>query len=104
MKLADVVIGETYLTKIGGNLVRVVVVRKAEKPGFNYSSRRQASFAVRRAGEVRELPKSRTAAALRPLPQKPASPEEEMARLVDYAAGGLEYAADQARKRAADSK
>ena len=103
MKTADVVIGATYLTRVGGSLVRVVVVRKENPLAFSTLRRRQVRFTVRRVGEERVLPKTRTASALRPAPErKQTSAAEDTARLVDYTDGGLEYAAEQARKRAAE--
>ncbi len=73
MKIAEVVIGQTYLTKVGETLVRVMVVDKVHGYGSPYSDRRtQDKFRVRREGEARVLPKARTAAALRPLPSEPA--------------------------------
>jgi hypothetical protein len=63
VKLADVKIGEVYLTKIGEELARVVVVdRRLEPTRKGY----RTTFRVRREGERELLPKSRTAAALRP--------------------------------------
>jgi hypothetical protein len=61
MKQADVKEGETYLTLIGGNLAKVVVMQAVT--GFGTKTR----FIVRRQEEVRALPKYRTAAALRTL-------------------------------------
>lgn len=66
MKQEDVVIGETYSTKIGPNRYRVVVVAKVEPHG-SHPWNRITRFIVRRASEDKPLPKPRTAAALRPL-------------------------------------
>lgn len=60
MKLKDVVIGETYLTRIGERLARVIVVGTRED---TFSGRTR--FLVRRVGEDRVLPKSRAPSALR---------------------------------------
>jgi hypothetical protein len=73
MKLAEVKVGETYLTKIGPNLVRVVVVRSevrpARPPSNAYKGRASLTrFLIRRERDVQVLQKMRTAAALRPLP------------------------------------
>ena len=62
MKTKDVVIGETYLTKIGNSLARVIVV---ELRPDSFSGRPR--FLVRKEGDDRVLPKSRAASALRPL-------------------------------------
>lgn len=61
MKQADVKVGETYWTKIGEQLAKVVVV------GTRVDLKGRTRFTVRRLSEGRYLPKSRTAAALRPL-------------------------------------
>ena len=58
MKQAQVQIGNTYLTYIGQTLARVVVMRA-------YPCSGRTRFVVRREGEIRDLPKYRTAAALR---------------------------------------
>ena len=64
MKQKDVVIGETYLTRIGEELARVVVVSiHADRPYMREKVR--TTFTVRREGETVHLPKRRTAAALR---------------------------------------
>ena len=63
MKTKDIVIGGEYLTKIGEARARVIVV--AERPD-SFSGRMR--FLVRRAGEDRVLPKSRSASALRDTP------------------------------------
>lgn len=64
MKIADVKIGETYLTKVSGAPVRVVVVQRVEPTVFS----KMARFRVRRVDNGRVLDKSRAASALRPLP------------------------------------
>lgn len=62
MKLKDVVIGGVYVTRIGAELARVVVIAKYE------NSRGKMAFRVRREGmDCCALPKMRTAAALRPI-------------------------------------
>lgn len=66
MKLKDVTYGETYLTKIGESLARVVVLGEAYRG--TYRGNGPTRFWVRREGEVTRLPKPRTAAALRPIP------------------------------------
>jgi hypothetical protein len=68
MKAKDVVVGETYLTKIGAALARVVVVRETAGR-MNYSTGREGPvrFVVRREGESTPLPKPRAASALRPV-------------------------------------
>lgn len=72
MKTEDVKVGETYLTKIGDTLARVVVVRKRQgipsHPGaFGRVRKERDTFEVRRENEDRVLPKTRSASALRPL-------------------------------------
>lgn len=62
----DIVIGNSYLTIIGGNLCPVVVMSIREPNSWN----KRTTYIVRRIGESRDLPKSRTAAALRPMPAK----------------------------------
>ena len=64
MKQNEVKLGGTYLTYIGESLARVVVVRTQAPNGFHNRTR----FVVQREGECKPLPKSRSAAALRPLP------------------------------------
>jgi hypothetical protein len=68
MKQKDVVIGETYSTKVGPVRVRVVVVSKVEAYGSH-----NTRFIVRRVSEDKPLPKPRTAAALRPIKVKSAT-------------------------------
>jgi hypothetical protein len=73
VKLSEVKVGETYLTKIGPNLVRVVVVRSevrsARPPSPGYRGRASLTrFLIRRERDAQVLQKMRTAAALRPLP------------------------------------
>lgn len=65
MKIADVKIEETYLTKVGGALVRVVAFQRVE-PNGRFS--KTARFRVRRVDNGRVLDKSRAASALSPLP------------------------------------
>ncbi len=69
MKTIDVVIGETYLCKVGKQLVPVVVTAKVE--GYMRASGRREpdAFCIRRLGKNVNLPKQRRAAALRPLPR-----------------------------------
>lgn len=59
MKQKDIVIGQTYTTKVGEHQVRVVVV---ERRTDSFSNR--ARFLVRRLEEERVLPKTRAASAL----------------------------------------
>jgi len=61
MKQADVKVGETYLTYIGTNLCKVVVMREEQ------NSDNRTVYRVRRVQENCLLPKPRTAAALRPV-------------------------------------
>lgn len=61
MKNADVSIGGTYLTYIGEELCRVVVIGRRETA---YSKR--VAYVVRREEQTQALPKVRTPAALRP--------------------------------------
>lgn len=61
MKGKDVVIGGTYLTRIGTELARVVVVAAVTL----YGRRIMTGYVVRREGEEDRLPKPRSAAALR---------------------------------------
>lgn len=64
MRQAEVKIGHQYLTIVGENLARVVVVAQRETSGG------RTGFVVRRFEETAVLPKVRTAAALRECPQK----------------------------------
>ncbi|MDE3097248.1 MAG: hypothetical protein KGK07_14765 [Chloroflexota bacterium] len=68
MKIADVKIGETYLAKVSGSLVKVVVVQRVEPDGRYQMTTR---FRVRRADNGKTLDKTRAASALRPLPPPP---------------------------------
>jgi hypothetical protein len=61
MKQANIIIGATYETYIGQTLARVVVL--GSYPPGRYE--KHMRFRVRREGETKELPKHRTAAALR---------------------------------------
>lgn len=61
MKQAEVVVGCTYQTYIGQTLARVVVL--GSYPPGRYE--KHMRFRIRREGETKELPKHRTAAALR---------------------------------------
>lgn len=63
MRQADIELGKQYLTVVGENLARVVVV------GVRETSGGRKGFAVRRFEETSVLPKVRTAAALRPCTQ-----------------------------------
>jgi hypothetical protein len=71
MKQKDVVIGKRYLTYIGAELAMVeVVCERPPIPGCGYKYMR---YGVGRVGNdgfknLSNLPKSRSAAALRPLP------------------------------------
>lgn len=63
----DVVVGDTYLAKVGeGRMQRVVVVGRRERI-VGLTARRTVAFEVRREGESRSLPKYRSAAALTPV-------------------------------------
>jgi hypothetical protein len=65
MKQADIKIGSTYMCYIGTSLAHVVVTGRVE--GYVIAGRRVSDrFTVRRVGEDKDLPKARTAAALRP--------------------------------------
>ncbi len=73
MKQDEIVVGKTYLTKIGERVVRVVVTRLVETSttlhniGFGQKgTRRGVRFEVRRESEDKPLPKLRHASALRP--------------------------------------
>jgi hypothetical protein len=69
MKVKEIQIGGTYLTKIGEERVRVVVVDRVPMlGGYQGDRQRPDRFRVRRENEARVLPKWRTAAALHPLP------------------------------------
>jgi hypothetical protein len=60
MKLIDVQLGGHYMCRVSGGLVEVEVIARFEKP--------RVAFRVRRVdGNRAVLPKSRSAAALRPL-------------------------------------
>jgi hypothetical protein len=67
MKIADVKIGQTYLTKISGFQSRVVVHDVTE----DFKGRR--IFLVARPGEERRLRRSAAALHAMPEPRKPAS-------------------------------
>lgn len=70
MKTEEIKVGATYLTRMGSELAPVVVVGEARR-NFNYSLAKETGprrFNVRRVNETRTLPKSRTAATLRPVP------------------------------------
>lgn len=70
MKTHEVVVGETYLCKVGEALAKVTVVAKVT--GRETCGRKDRdSFIVRRVGTDINLPKYRTAAALRPCPLPP---------------------------------
>ena len=58
MKKKDIRLGETYYTRVGGALVAVIPY------AIKVSGKRDA-FRVKRADNGQELPKPRTAAALR---------------------------------------
>lgn len=73
MKTEDVKVGETYLTLIGDTLARVVVVQRrqgcpARDTMFGRKPKERDTFDVRRENEDRVLPKPRSAAALREIP------------------------------------
>lgn len=63
MKLSEVVIGGYYKTKVGDALVLVRVISEAHADTL--SKRPQKRFWLRRADTRRDLPKPRTASALR---------------------------------------
>ena len=71
MKISDVKIGGTYETKIGSEIVRVRVLAErkplpyADTVTRSYGSR-PTRFLVARTDNGRTLPKTRTAASLRP--------------------------------------
>lgn len=73
MKHADVVVGQTYLTRIGGELARVVVVNAVIEHTYTHrytameKCRTSCRFRLRREGVATLLPKTRTAAALHPV-------------------------------------
>ncbi len=70
MKVDQITVGGVYLTRIGGALAAVKVTGEARRR-FDYSSARETGprrFYVARVGEASNLPKSRNAAALRPVP------------------------------------
>lgn len=76
MKIADVKIGEKYLTKVSGALVQVVVIQRIEPDG---RWDKQTRFRVRRADNNKTLDKSRAASALRSLP----TPDPIRQRLIE---------------------
>jgi hypothetical protein len=59
MKTSDIVIGNTYMSRIGSELCKVEVV------GIRPRVDGRVVFNVRRPGDWRILPKARSAAALR---------------------------------------
>jgi len=71
MKTVNVKIGETYLCKVGDRLVKVVVIARCT--GEMHASGRMGvdTFRVKRVDSATVLPKTRTAAALRPIPVSP---------------------------------
>jgi hypothetical protein len=66
MKTTDVRLNETYLTKIGDDLVEVYPIHEAHR----FSSRGPKRWTCKRADNGKVLPKPRTAAALRLVPGK----------------------------------
>ncbi len=77
MKIADVKIGETYLTRVSGSLVRVVATARVE-PTCLYA--KTARFRVRRVDNGKVLDKTRAASALRPLPVSGTDPVTQALR------------------------
>jgi hypothetical protein len=71
MKQADVKVGGTYLTKIGGRDVRVTVEREETQTRYYaYTEPKQRTvFRVKRQDNGKVMPKARAAAALRPAPE-----------------------------------
>lgn len=67
MKIADVKIGETYLTRVSGTLVKVVAVARIEPTGLFSKTTR---FRVRRVDNGKTLDKTRAASALRHIPSQ----------------------------------
>jgi len=64
MKQKDVKVGGSYQTKVGDELVEVIVL--VARPDIR-SGRNTTRFYVKRADNGNTLPKTRTAAALRPI-------------------------------------
>jgi hypothetical protein len=77
MKQDEVKMNGTYLCYIGQTLARVVVVGRHDADRFNSRTR----FIVRRIGETKDLPKSRSAAALREV--KPSRAPESYPNIQD---------------------
>lgn len=85
MKTADVKIGERYLCRVGERLVTVVVTERHPGTMRNSGRRSPDTFTVHRVGEQKYLPKLRTAAALRPVPE--VSVQEAQTALVNTLEG-----------------
>ncbi|UCG11852.1 MAG: hypothetical protein JSU72_15220 [Deltaproteobacteria bacterium] len=88
MKQADVQVGGIYRCYVSGALIRVEVLEKVKERGFG-SRRNKTRFRVKNVATGKELPKFRSAAALRPLGKKVKDGELLDPRLV------LENPADQ---------
>lgn len=78
MKHKDVVVGETYMARVSGELVRVRVT--AEITAENWRSGRMTRAFRVATMDGRYLPKSRTAVALRPVSAPPWTEEWETRR------------------------
>lgn len=66
MKQSEVIIGQTYYTRIGEELAAVEVVAMIPgNPNSRWSDEKRTTYTVKRVGENVCLPKRRTAAALR---------------------------------------
>lgn len=85
MKTVDVKIGERYLCRVGKRLITVVVTERHPGTMRNSGRRSPDTFTVHRVGEQRYLPKLRTAAALRPIPE--ASVQEARTALINTLEG-----------------
>jgi hypothetical protein len=72
MKAADVKEGGTYLTLVSGLLTRVVVVRAEQHRRYSFASMKETTRVLYRVRteDGKPLPKLRTAAGLRPVPEE----------------------------------
>lgn len=74
MKQGEILIGGTYVTRVSGARVRVIVTAKIE--GKRWNGRAFVEYAVKREGNDRPL-SNRSAAALHPAPaRKPAEKKD----------------------------
>lgn len=71
MRTSDVKIGKTYLCRIGSRLARVIVTARHTSEPNTSGRKRPDVFCVKKVGTTVNLPKHRSASALRPCPEAP---------------------------------